>query len=192
MSKKPAQNDAEAGTLPASLLPIERAAAAFSEARANLAREIQELNDQIQELKHQRADKLKAAMRLHNQMEADLRAAVEQVPKTLFEKPRTRQLHGVKVGYTKQPGKLVLQFDDVRTIELIEKHFPDRADVLIRVKRTPNVEALSDLPASDLKRIGGHVAAAGDKLIVTAVNTDIDKLIKALAGDVNLVEDDAA
>jgi erythromycin esterase-like protein len=191
MSKKPTKSD-DAGTLPASLLPIERAAAAFSEARANLAREIQELSEQIAELKRQRADKLKAAMRLHNQMEADLRAAVEQAPKTLFEKPRTRLLHGVKVGYTKQPGKLVLQFDDVRTIELIEKHFPDRADVLIRVKRTPNVEALSDLPASDLKRIGGHVAAAGDKLIVTAADTDIDKLIKALAGDVNLVEDDAA
>lgn len=191
MSKKPVQNEAT-GTLPASLLPIEQAAAAFAEARANLAREIQELNDQIAELKRERADKLKAAMRLHNQMEKDLRTAVEHAPKALFEKPRTRLLHGVKVGYTKQPGKLVLQFDDVRTIELIEKHFPDQTDVLIRVKRTPNVEALSELPASDLKRIGGHVAAAGDKLIVTAADTDIDKLIKALAGDVNLVEDDAA
>lgn len=191
MSKKPAQND-DANTLPASLLPIEQTAAAFAEARANLAHEIQELNDRIGELKRERADKLKAAMRLYNQMEKDLRTAVEQAPKALFEKPRTRLLHGVKVGYTKQPGKLVLQFDDVRTIELIEKHFPDRADVLIRVKRTPNVEALSDLPASDLKRIGGHVAAAGDKLVVTAADTDIDKLIKALAGDVNLVEDDAA
>lgn len=189
MSKKTETKDE--GTLPASLLPIANAAAAFAEARANLAREIEELNVRIAELKRERQDKIKAAMRMYNQMDADLRAEIQKAPKTLFEKPRTRQLHGIKVGYTKQPGKLVLQFEDARTVELIEKHFPDRADVLVRVTKKPNVEALSELPAGDLKRIGAHVADAGDKLVVAATDTDIDKLIKALAGDVALMEDDA-
>lgn len=176
---------------PASLLPIEDACRAFAEARAQLAFEIELLNEQIAALKKQRHAALKAALRLHNQMQADLAEVVAAAPKELFAKPRTRTLHGIKCGYTKQPGKLVLQFDDARTIELIEKYFADRVDVLIRVKRTPNLQALAELPASDLKRIGAQVQAAGDKLVISAVDSDIDKLIAALTGDVLLMEDDA-
>lgn len=185
-TKSPAVNTK---ALPASLLPIELAARAFSDSRMQLAAEINELSERIAALKKERASKLKAVLRQYNQMQADLRSAIEAAPKDLFDKPRTRQLHGIKVGYVKQPGKLVLQFDDVRTIELIEKHFKDQYDVLVRVKRTPNLETLAELPASDLKRLGGHIADADDKIVMTAIDSDIDKLIKALTGDVALTEE---
>lgn len=192
MSKKtqiPIDRGAEVVETETTLAPISEHARAFAEARANLGAVIAIVNDEIEQVKRRHAAEIKAALRLYNQLQEDLIGSVKSAPARVFEKPRTRQLHGIKVGLTKQPGKLLLQFDDARTIELIEKNFPDQIDVLVRVKRTPNVEALSELTANDLKRIGGHISAANDAVVCKAVDTDLDKLIKALTGDVGLTEE---
>lgn len=177
--------------LPPSLMPVEQSAAALASAREILEQEINELNQRIDELKRERAAKLRAAIRLYNTAREELHNVVQASP-ALFEKPRTRQLHGFNVGFKKQPGKLVLSFDDARTCQLIRKHFPEQEDLLIRKKESPNVEALSELSAGDLKKIGGTITDTTDKLVISSVETDIDKLVKTLVGDPLLVEGEAA
>jgi hypothetical protein len=110
-----------------------------------------------------------------------LYAAVEASP-GLFTKPKTQVLFGIKVGFAKQPGKI--SWADVnQVVKLIKKHLPDQADVLIKTTEKPVKAALNGLPGTDLKRIGVTVTDAGDRAIVTPVDTDLDKLVAALLGD---------
>lgn len=116
---------------------------------------------------------------------AALLAAVQEAPE-LWAKPRTRVLHGVKVGMTKQPGALTWD-DDAKVVAKIKAHYVDEIGVLIKTTEKPVKDALAELPAADLKRLGITVVATGDKPVARLVAGDIEKLIKVLSGH---VEDD--
>lgn len=159
---------------------IERKAKAFSEARNELAERLQALKDEQEAAKRRRLQGLKNAVaRLRAEHDELLQLLRESAG--LFEKPKTRTLHGVRLGYMKQRGKL--EFDDAdQVVALIRKHFPEQAEVLIKSTHVPIKSALQELPAKDLKRIGATISDDSDVPFIKGSDDGLDKLIDALLG----------
>ncbi len=161
-----------------SLDPIDAKARVYTEARERLAASVAELNDAIAALKRNQLPVIKRHLRRAFELENELRAMVEANPH-LFTKPRTVVLHGVKLGYQKGAGGI--SFDDPDHVcKLIQKKLPELADVLIKNEPKPIKKALQQLTVQQLKAIGCEVEEAGDRVVVKAVDSAVDKLVTAL------------
>ena len=101
----------------------------------------------------------------------------------LFEKPRTRALEGIKVGYRKKPGRIEVA-DEARSIERVRKSLPELEEVLVVVKEALDRNALKGLSVKQLAAIGARLTEDDDEVIVKAAGTDVDKLVEALLADV--------
>lgn len=154
----------------------------FSNAHKQLVEEVTELNDELEAVKRKRLSKIRMAVAAVAEEHAKLKAAIETSP-ALFVKPRTITVHGVKVGF--QKGKGGIEFNDAdAVVARIEKLFEsDAAEVLIHTKKTPNKDALAELPVADLKRIGCNVIEAGDQVVIKPTDSDVDKIVNALLKD---------
>jgi hypothetical protein len=100
----------------------------------------------------------------------------------LFTKPKTLVLAGIKCGFRKGDGKIEWADAD-QVVALIKKHLPDQSDLLINTTEKPIKDALGNLPANDLKRIGVSVVDAGDEVYVKRAGNDIEKLVNAFLGE---------
>jgi hypothetical protein len=126
--------------------------------------------------KHLRGLKRQAAAVAASQ--AALHVAVEASP-ALFVKPRTLTLHGTKLGYASSEGRVGWN-DEARVVQLIRRHFPERFDELVKTELTPKKDALRDLAAADLARLGCRIEGAGEQVLVRRVTGDVEKLIQRL------------
>ncbi|BEU95542.1 host-nuclease inhibitor Gam family protein (plasmid) [Acidovorax sp. DW039] len=157
---------------------ITKAAEVHSQARSLLSERVTALRDAQAALNREHLPSIKRALAKAAESEAKLRALVEEHPEC-FVKPKTQVLAGIKVGYAKAKGSL--SFDDAdAVVARIKKHFPDQVDVLIRTKEEPVKDALSNLCANDLKKIGVKVTDSGDKCVVKPVDSEVDKMVDAL------------
>lgn len=157
---------------------IEQLAKAYRAARDTLAERAQLLYQEMEAAKQRRLKGLRFAVAAVTEAEAALGAAIEE-NKGLFEKPRSRVLAGVQLGFRKAKGAIDWADDD-QVVKLIRRHLPEQAEVLIRTKEVPVKTALAGLPAADLKRIGVTVKDAGDELLIKDTTAPVDKLVDAL------------
>jgi hypothetical protein len=162
----------------ASLAKMEERAATFEAASSNLEELILALEADLESVKNKHLRGIKKQAGIVANLEAELNSMVEQSP-DLFKKPRTLTVHGVKLGFTVSKGKVIWDDPD-NVVKLIEKHFEDQADVLIRTEKEPNKEALRNLPAKDLAKLGCSIEGAGDVVIVKRVAGDVEKLVNKL------------
>lgn len=158
----------------------------FADARAVVQDRLGELQQLTQELQRRHMRGIRSAVAKATTAHDALAAAVAEAP-DLFEKPRTRTMHGIRVGITKQRGEVVVS-DEPTTIALIRKHLPDQAETLIRTKESVAKSQLGDLPAKDLKRIGVEITADTDSVTIKAADNELDKLLQALLNDDELAE----
>ena len=107
-----------------------------------------------------------------------VKEAVQAEPE-LFEKPRTQTFAGIRVGFRKLTGKMEIE-DEELVVRLIEKHFADQADVLIKTTKKPVKEALAQLSAAELKKLAIEVSDTGDVVMVKPVDGAAEKILKAL------------
>jgi hypothetical protein len=157
---------------------INQRAEIYAKAHALLTDKVTALQAAQAALRREHLPGIRAGVQRAAEAEDALRALVEANPEC-FAKPKTRVLAGVKVGYMK--GKGTLDYDDAdAVVARIEKHLPDQADVLIRLKKTPVKDALAQLPAADLKRLGVTLAEAGDQIVIKPADSEVDKLVEAL------------
>lgn len=169
---------------PVTMDQIEILAKAFAGARAELAERMQILRDEQESAKRRRLQGIKNALARVRATYDELKASLSE-SRALFEKPKTRILHGIKVGWMKQRGKLEWSDESV-VIELIKKNFPDQLETLTRTKRSLVRDALAELPAKDLKRLGISVNDDIEAVLIKAADGDLDKLIDALINDDDL------
>jgi hypothetical protein len=174
----------------ATLEAIEKLAKMYAERREALGREVQTLTARIEELKARRRPWLNKLVDAAAGAAADLREAVFAAPE-LFQRPRTRVLHDIKLGWQKSKGVLEWE-DESQVIRLIKKHFPERAEALILTTETPSKTALAQLPAVDLKRLGVTVRETGDQIVVKPVHGEIERLVDALLRDAVRDREEAA
>lgn len=111
-----------------------------------------------------------------------LRGHVEDHPE-LWEKPRTRALHGVKVGLRQLPGKLDIDAD--AAIELIRKCFPSRYRTLVKVERKLQAAAVKALKPAELARIGGRIVDLDDEVVIVIPKDATARLVEALLEDLD-------
>lgn len=172
------------------MITIEKLTREFRSQRDVLSARIQALEEAKRKLVRQALPAVRGAVHRAQSAEADLRAALEAAPE-LFDKPRTQVMHGVRVGYTKGKGRLVIA-DESKTLDLIGRHFPEHAEVLIRERRTVVKEALGQLTASELKRVGVHIEQADDQVVIRCTDSELDRLVTALMQDSEAVEEAVA
>ena len=116
---------------------------------------------------------------------ADFEAAAEAVTQAvsespaLFVKPKSVVLHGIQAGYRKGVGKIEWEDDDT-VVALIRKHFKDEFDILVKTTHKPIKDALGNLPAADLKKLGIQVEDTNDVAFVKLAEKEAAKLIRAL------------
>jgi hypothetical protein len=151
----------------------------FSERRDDLAWLVGGLNDEIEELKKAALPNIKRAVAKAAEEHDKLAAMIEE-GKDLFVKPRTMIFHGIKIGFRKGKGGIEFE-DEARVMELIEKHFDEQtADSLIRVKTSLDKKALATLTVAELKKIGCTAEDTGDVVVIAAVDSEVDKIVRAL------------
>lgn len=163
---------------------IESQAKAFASARAELAERLGVLREEQEAAKRRRLQGIKNTLARVQAAHGELRASVE-ASAALFNKPKTRVLHGIRVGWMKQKGKLEIADDDA-CVAALRKLLGDEADAYIKTTETPIRAALANLTAKDLKRIGVAVTDDVDAVVIKAADGELDKLIDALIGDAEL------
>lgn len=165
------------------LLPIDAAASDYRRARDVLRTLAGDAHRELQELKAAHLPMLREALADVAIADAALRGAVERSPKTLWERVRTRVVHGVKVGWAKARGKVDWD-DEAKVIERIRKLLPaEQAELLIRRKESVHKPAVYDLTAADLKRLGIRIADDCDQVVVKDTTGDLDRAVDALLAE---------
>lgn len=163
------------------LANIETLTKAFSEARQHLADRVRTVEDEIQAIKRKHLPFVKKGINTVMEKQTILKDAIDQ-SRDLFVKPRTFVFHGVQVGVQKSKGKITWS-DDAQVVKLIKKHLPEQADVLIKTTEKPVKDALKNLSAADLKRIGVTVDNTEDQVVIKSTDSEIDKFVEALLKD---------
>ena len=157
---------------------IEVLAKSYADRRVLLAERLTALERDLNAIKSKHMKELKRHVALTAECQTDLANAIDGSPE-LFDKPKTRILHGIKVGFRKGKGKIEWE-DDAQLVALIKKKFPDFADDLIITTEVPSATGLQELDASELRKLGVTVEEAGEQVVVKAVDSDVEKLVKAL------------
>lgn len=112
-----------------------------------------------------------------------LAAAIDK-RRDLFARPKTRELHGVKVGLRKQPGRLVIDCDDATFVDrMIAVLGNDQAYAHITVIERPDRDALKKLPEDQLRRLGVEIQADTDQVFVRMTKGDVEKAAAAFLAE---------
>ncbi len=159
----------------------------YADARAELRAVMTAMQAEVREVGERFRDRMQAAL----DQAVNARALLESTVKreaALFGEPRTRQFHGVKVGFRKLPGKIVFD-DEARVIARVRDQLPELEPALIQVEESVRKNAVIGLDAKQLAAIGVSLVDAGDELVLKAADTDLDKLIKALSADDTMTEE---
>lgn len=164
-----------------SLKLIEKTTKQFADARADLSRRLQALNDDLANIKRQALPALRALINAAAQRHAELRDIIGENA-ALFERPRTQIFHGVKVGYRKMKGELTWESDE-QVVKLIRKHCPEMFDTLVKTVETPLKQGLEQLPADLLKKLSVSVENDADVVFIKCTDSEIDKAVNALLKD---------
>lgn len=122
-------------------------------------------------------DLKRATTRAAERYEALYNAVTEAKP--AFEQPKTRILHGIRVGYRKAKDTIQV-LNEENTCALIKKVLADQQDVLISTTERPVMSALEQLEDDQLKRIGCRRVPGKDEPVAKMADTDIDKIVAAL------------
>jgi len=156
---------------------IAKATRQFADARRELSALVDATNRRMRLIYEDNLPQIRKLLARATDSRAALETLILAAPE-LFARPRTIVVHGVKIGLRK--GKGGLEWDDEENVvRLIKKIFPDQAEVLIRTTEQPVKNALAELPASDLKRLGVTVEETGDVPVVQPADSVVDKVVKA-------------
>lgn len=169
---------------------IEQLAETYASQHQALETCISMLEEEVTAVKKRHLDDIRrGAHQAHAAAEA-LKEAIEAAPE-LFEKPRTRVFHGIKVGYQKGKGRLVWD-NEAHVVKRIKDLYVDEIGVLITTSERPNRAALAELPAAELKRLGVRLEDTDDQVVIRSSDSEVDKLVKALLSDESLNAAEAA
>lgn len=162
----------------ATITGIEVLTRRYSGQRDELSQKVRALEERMNHAKTQALPAIKVALRKVKETEERLKAAIGESPE-LFDRPRAIIFYGIKVGFRKAKGTISWDDPDM-VIKLIRKHFPDQAEILIRISEAPNKKALEEMPVGDLKRIGVTVDETGDEPFIKPVDSEVDRIVDTL------------
>jgi arsenate reductase-like glutaredoxin family protein len=151
----------------------------FKIARETLLERVHSCQEEQTAILRRKAPGIKSAAARTRDTKARLEAAIESHPE-LFRKPKTQTIEGIKIGFAKGRGKVII---GENASKLIQKHFPDRFDDLVKTTHKPIASSLQKLTAGELQRIGCQLIDTGDQVIITVPKDDLEKIVEALLED---------
>ncbi|MFP4596501.1 host-nuclease inhibitor Gam family protein [Ralstonia sp.] len=157
---------------------IEKEAQRYAEARADLADLVSEMRTEQEAVKKRYITAIRKAVAKAQQRRDELYIDVEVSPE-LFKRPKSRVLHGIRVGWRKAKGKLSFP-DSQKLVDRIKKMLPERAGDLVKVEEKPIRAELNKLDAGTLKKLGVEVQADQEQPIVEPTDNEIDRIVDAL------------
>lgn len=164
---------------------IVRLAREYSAAHKALAAVVEEVRAEQREALRRRLDEV-LRLRTEAQVAGDvLRDAVAEASGLFSSAPRTWAVDDVRVGYRKRPGKLTWD-DPEQVCAAVERHLPEQAAALIRVKREPVRAALKSQPAAVLAAVGVRLEADTDEMVLSVGRDDLAKILDTLLADEDL------
>jgi hypothetical protein len=143
--------------------------------------------DELRLLKKQKYPGIQRAAGRLTEAAAELRNAIA-ANRELFDRPRTRVMHGVKFGLQKGKGRLSWEDEDA-VIRKIKQWYDDPNGVLIKTEDRLLRQGLEKLPADELKKLGITVSDAGDQVVLKSADSEIDKWLAAFLEDDSLDEE---
>ncbi len=165
---------------------IEAKAKALASARAELSDRLTRIKEEQDAIKNRLLTGVRNSLARARDAYDALHEAVSESPE-LFEKPKTRTLHGVRLGWMKQRGKLLWE-DDKVLIDALRKLLGEEAEGFIRTTEKPISARLQDLSAKQLQRIGVAVTDDTEVVVIKTADDALDKLLDALIGDDRIEE----
>lgn len=159
---------------------ITKKVAVLAHSRNQLGTALGALNADIEKLRA-------AAMPLINRLMDEAAVAMTEVTTAIesnrgcFVQRKTVVAHGIKFGLQKGKGKIKV-LNAKKTVQLIKKLMPHKADVLINTTEKLAKAAIGQLAVEDLKRIGCEVGDTGDQVLIKPADDNLDTLIKVLVG----------
>lgn len=153
----------------------------FADKRVALAHEMETLEGAIARLKDSRRAAIRELVKGLAYSHCKLEMAVEDSP-GLFTRPKTHILHGIKVGFRKEPGKVCFE-DAAQVVKLIRKHLGEQAETLIKTTETPVKSGLAQLSVAELAKVGATMTDTSDAVLIKPADSEIDKWIDALLAD---------
>lgn len=161
---------------------IEQLTRTYSDERRTLADLVRAFHAEVERAKERYLPGIQSCVARTADAEGALRGALELGPE-LFQKPRTRTFHGVKVGY--QKAKDGLEWDDASlVVARIERARPDDAELLVKVVKNPIKKALEQLADPELAALGVRRVPGEDEILIKPQDAEVDKLVAALLADV--------
>jgi len=157
---------------------IEALAQTHAADRAALTAVVTRMQRELQEVKDKHIQAIRESIVEIAISGGRLRQAIED-SKDLFTKPRTRILHGLRIGYMKGKGKIRVM-DEANAVGIIQRDYHDDFEVLVKTRRSLVLSAIAKLPARELKRMGITIEDAGDEIVIKPVDGEVDKIVNAL------------
>jgi hypothetical protein len=157
---------------------IELLARTYREARDTLSERATALSDELEAAKRRSMRGLRNAAASVTKAGDELRAAIDE-NRALFVKPKSVVFSGVRCGLKKGRGTTDWD-DDAQVVKLIRRHLSEQFEVLVKVTEKPLKDAMANLTAEQLKKIGVRVESSGDIVQMQDTTAEVDKLVKAL------------
>lgn len=180
---------------PATTLDQIRDAAAVLAAAArnveNVAREQEAaIRAAIAPIIESRRQLLDLALKRRIDAEETLQTMLNQAPQ-LFVKPRSLSIDGVKCGYQKSQDGFEWG-DEQLVIDRIKALVPDKVDLLIRTEQSLVVDAIGQLDAALLPRLGITQKKGVDAVFIKIGESEVEKLARAIIAEAAKRREDEA
>lgn len=167
---------------------IEQHTRAFARLRDSLQERISELDAELAAVRRRRLRGIRSALARAQDAQGRLEALIKANPDS-FVKPRTITIEGIKVGLAKGKGQISWDNEE-QVIKLIDRHFPDLVDTLVKVTRKPVKTAIANLTTAELKKLGCRVEESGDQVVIKPQDSELDKLVNRLLDESRDLEEE--
>jgi len=157
--------------------PIEDACLKLTEARDALTAEAEATKAEIEAVMARRRPAIRRQLRRVKALQQAAHDLAAGNP-ALFAKPKSRIFGGVRIGWRKQVGQMVIA-DEAAAIRSLRRQLGDSAETLIKVTEKLNRKALAAQPGQVLRKAGVEIVADSDAPFVDFTDRAIDKMINA-------------
>ncbi len=161
------------------LADIEKVSREYSKSRETVRKDIIKYQNAVSVLKDKHTPVIEPQLKQIAKLRDKLATLIDE-NRELFKRPKSKTVNGIKFGLQKQKGKIIIE-DEEQTIKLIKKNCKAIEDQLIVTTEKPVKTALQKLSGGLLKKLGVTITTDTNEVVIKAADTDIDKLMDAIA-----------
>lgn len=163
---------------------IVKLAERFARLRSKVSTIVSKINEAQQKAVNSNRDALRKAVNQANEAQHNLGMAIKLNPE-LFEKPRTINVDGIKLGMTTKVGRVEIVDEDA-LIQRIQENHPKLVESLIVFKKSIDKDALNKLDDDIITDL--LLTRAKDdphSVLIKPTDSAVDKLVARLLEDPN-------